>query len=87
MRVMKKNSRLDIELVKREIFNSVGEAVPYIMAGEVLVNGQVIYKRDHSVSSSNEITIKKNMNMCHGALTNSVVQLKSSTWKLKEKRL
>ena len=59
MRVMKNNSRLDIELVKREIFNSIGEAVPFIMAGEVLVNGQVIYKRDHNISSSDEITIKK----------------------------
>ncbi len=56
---MKNNTRLDLELVKREIFNSVGEAAPFIMAGEVLVNGQVIYKRDYNTSSSDEITIKK----------------------------
>jgi len=56
---MKNSTRLDIELVNRELFTSVEDAAPYIMAGEVLINGQVIYKRDHKTSSEDVITIKK----------------------------
>ncbi len=59
MITMKNSTRLDIELVKRELFISVEEAAPYIMAGEVLINGQVIYKRDHKTSSEDVISIKK----------------------------
>ena len=67
---MKNSTRLDIELVKRALFSSVEEATPYIMAGEVLINGQVIYKRDHKTSSEDVISIKKKMNMCPAEPTN-----------------
>ncbi|MEN8223241.1 MAG: TlyA family RNA methyltransferase [Acidobacteriota bacterium] len=56
---MKNKTRLDIELVQRKIFGSAEEAAPYIMAGEVLVNGQVIYKRDHKTGRDDVISIKK----------------------------
>lgn len=60
MKQMSKRSRLDSELVKRGEFNTIEDTIPFIMAGEVLVNGNVIYKRDHNVSVDDVITIKKN---------------------------
>lgn len=56
---MAQKIRLDNELVRRGEFISVEEALPFIMAGEVLVNGDVVYKSDHNVSIDDEITIKK----------------------------
>ena len=56
---MRQKIRLDNELVSRGEFNSVEDALPFIMAGEVLVNGNVVYKRDHKVSNEDEITIKR----------------------------
>lgn len=60
MKKMSKKSRLDNELVKRGEFSTIADAIPFIMAGEVLVNGNVIYKKDHNVSIDDVITIKKN---------------------------
>ncbi len=59
MTMKKSSTRLDLELVQRKLFSSIDETTPYIMAGEVLVNGQVIYKRDHKIFEDDVITIKK----------------------------
>ena len=60
MKQMPKKSRLDNELVRRGEFNTIEDAIPFIMAGEVLVNGNVVYKKDHNVSIDDEIIIRKN---------------------------
>ncbi len=60
MKQMPKKSRLDNELIRRGEFKTIEEAIPFIMAGEVLVNGNVVYKKDHNISIDDEITIKKN---------------------------
>jgi len=55
----KSKTRLDRELVNRGIFDSREEAVPFIMAGEVQVNGQVAYKSDFPVTGDDEIRIRE----------------------------
>ncbi len=55
----KRKNRLDEELVRRGEFKTCENSLPYIMAGEVFVNGNVVYKSDHGVSEADEIIIKK----------------------------
>ncbi len=54
-----KKVRLDVELVRRGDFDSTKDTIPFIMAGEIRVNGHVVYKRDHLVCSGDEILILK----------------------------
>ncbi len=56
---MKKKSRLDNELIRRGILKTKEEAIPYIMSGEVLVNGNIELKSDFAVYPDDEIVIKK----------------------------
>lgn len=55
---MKKN-RLDAEVEKRGLIDPDENARAYIMAGEVLVDGQVVYKPGKIVTGKNRIEIKK----------------------------
>ena len=55
---MKKN-RLDEEVSARELIPSGENVRAYIMAGEVLVDGQVEYKPGRTVTEKNHIEIKK----------------------------
>ena len=55
----KKRDRLDIELVKRGLTSSKEEACALIMAGEVIVDEQVVYKAYKEVSTESKITINK----------------------------
>ena len=57
---MKKN-RLDSEVVKRGLVLTKEEANALIMAGEIQVNGQIIYKSDKKVTESSQIEIKKRL--------------------------
>ena len=52
-------NRLDTEVVKRGLVPTVEKAKAFIMAGEILVNGQVVYKGDTLVTDENHITIKE----------------------------
>jgi 23S rRNA (cytidine1920-2'-O)/16S rRNA (cytidine1409-2'-O)-methyltransferase len=65
---MKKN-RLDKEVIIRELIAPGENAQAYIMAGEVLVDGQVVYKPDRIVTEKNRIEIKnKSPYVSRGAL-------------------
>jgi 23S rRNA (cytidine1920-2'-O)/16S rRNA (cytidine1409-2'-O)-methyltransferase len=55
---MKKN-RLDVEVTARELILSGENVRAYIMAGEVLVDGQVEYKPGRIVTGKNRIEVKK----------------------------
>lgn len=54
-----KKIRLDLETVNRGLADSREKAAAMIMAGDILVNGQVIYKADHPVTGSNVVEIKE----------------------------
>lgn len=54
-----KKIRLDQELVRRELVPSIEKAQAIIMAGEVLVDNQIVYKSDKKVEETTDITIKK----------------------------
>ena len=58
MATVKKN-RLDVELVARQLTPSREKAVALIMAGEVLVDGQVAHKADKKVTAASNIEIKE----------------------------
>lgn len=55
----KKKTRLDAEVVRRGLVLSLEKARAYIMAGEILVDGQVVYKADTSVTGGTVIEIKE----------------------------
>ncbi|MCK4836653.1 MAG: TlyA family RNA methyltransferase [Candidatus Aminicenantes bacterium] len=55
----KKKVRLDLELVKRGLAPAREKAQSLIMAGEVLVDGQVEIKSDRKISRQCEIVIKR----------------------------
>ncbi len=55
----KKKQRLDAEIISRGCIDPGENATAYIMAGEVLVDGQVEYKPGRIVSEKNHIEIKK----------------------------
>ncbi len=84
---MSKKSRLDNELVNRGEFASIDDAVPFIMAGEVLVNGNIVYKKDHKVSIDDEITIKKNFEYVSRGAYKLKKRWMISTFQLKVKML
>jgi 23S rRNA (cytidine1920-2'-O)/16S rRNA (cytidine1409-2'-O)-methyltransferase len=52
-------NRLDTEVVKRGLVPTVEKAKAFIMAGEILVNGQVVYKADTLVTADHHIKIKE----------------------------
>jgi 23S rRNA (cytidine1920-2'-O)/16S rRNA (cytidine1409-2'-O)-methyltransferase len=52
-------NRLDAEVVKRGLVPTAEKAKAFIMAGEILVNGQVIYKADTLVTADHFIKIKE----------------------------
>lgn len=52
-------NRLDAEVVKRGLVLSLEKAKAFIMAGEILVDGQVVYKADKTVTPENSIEIKE----------------------------
>ena len=52
-------NRLDAEIVKRGLVLSLEKAKAFIMAGEILVDGQVVYKADKTVMDENTIEIKE----------------------------
>ncbi len=54
-----KKTRLDAEVVKRGLVPSLEKAKAFIMAGEILVDGQVVYKADTNVSGAAVIEIKE----------------------------
>lgn len=53
-------NRLDDELVKQGLADSKEKARALIMAGEVLVDRQVTYRADKTVTEDNHITLKEN---------------------------
>ena len=58
MAAIKKN-RLDAELVVRQLAPSREKAVALVMAGEVLVDGQMAHKADKKVTAESKIEIKE----------------------------
>lgn len=69
MKKKNKSNRLDIELVLREMVPSKEAALPIIMSGSVLINGQVEYKASRLVKSTDDISIKiKNPYVSRGGL-------------------
>jgi 23S rRNA (cytidine1920-2'-O)/16S rRNA (cytidine1409-2'-O)-methyltransferase len=54
-----KKKRLDVSLVEREICQSRGKAQANIMAGKVLVNGQVEYKADRNILPEDVLALKE----------------------------
>jgi 23S rRNA (cytidine1920-2'-O)/16S rRNA (cytidine1409-2'-O)-methyltransferase len=54
-----KKSRLDKELVERGLTASREKGLALIMAGEVVVDGQIVYKPDRQVTPDLKIEIKK----------------------------
>jgi len=54
-----KKVRLDAEVVRRGLLSSVEKAGAFIMAGEILVDGQVVYKADTKVTGETVIGIKE----------------------------
>jgi 23S rRNA (cytidine1920-2'-O)/16S rRNA (cytidine1409-2'-O)-methyltransferase len=54
-----KKNRLDKELVERGLTVSREKGVALIMAGEVVVDGQIVYKADRQVTADSTIEIKK----------------------------
>ena len=52
-------NRLDEEILKRGLVSSKEEAGAFIMAGDVLVNDQVVYKADKIVTEDNHIRLKE----------------------------
>lgn len=54
-----KKRRLDTELVLKGKFKDADKASRFIMAGEVFINGNVTYRRDHKVSDDDVIEIRK----------------------------
>lgn len=50
---------LDEYLVKSGLVTDIKQARAWIMAGKILVDGQIVYQRGQKVSSKNEIVIKK----------------------------
>lgn len=54
-----KKNRLDVELVARQLAPSREKAAALIMAGEVLVNGQVAHKADKKVTAESAVEIKE----------------------------
>lgn len=54
-----KKTRLDDEVVKRGLVSSREKAGAFIMAGEILVYGQVVYKADTKVTDGTTIEIKE----------------------------
>lgn len=52
-------NRLDLELVQRGLVPSREKAKAMVMAGDVLVDGQVAYKADKPVTEANNIEIKE----------------------------
>ncbi|MCP5055048.1 MAG: TlyA family RNA methyltransferase [bacterium] len=56
---MTTKNRLDKETVNRDLIPSIEKAKAMIMAGEVLVSGQVVYKADTVVTNDHIIELKK----------------------------
>jgi 23S rRNA (cytidine1920-2'-O)/16S rRNA (cytidine1409-2'-O)-methyltransferase len=54
-----KKNRLDAELVNRGLASTTEKAKALIMAGDILVNGQVTYKADTKISGDQSIEIKE----------------------------
>jgi len=54
-----KKNRLDAEMVARGLIASLEKAKALIMAGDVLVNQQVIYKADFNVTPDHQIQLKE----------------------------
>jgi len=52
-------NRLDEEIVKRGLVSSKEEAGAFIMAGDVLVDHQVVYRSDRTVTGDNDIRLKE----------------------------
>lgn len=55
----KKKTRLDAAVVKRGLVSSPEKAGAVIMAGEILVDGQVVYKADTKVTDDTIIELKE----------------------------
>ncbi len=55
----KEKNRLDAGIVKRGLTPTLEKARAFIMAGEILVDGQVVYKADTKVTDDNIIAIKE----------------------------
>lgn len=55
----KKKNRLDNELVERGLAPSKEKAAALVMAGDVLLEGQVVYKAGTTVSDANRIQLKE----------------------------
>ncbi|MCP5106565.1 MAG: TlyA family RNA methyltransferase [bacterium] len=55
----KHKKRLDEEAVNRDLAPSLEKAKAFIMAGEILVDGQVVYKADTKVTAGDTIEIKE----------------------------
>jgi len=59
MNKKEKKNRLDEEVVNRKLTENLKQAQAYIMAGEILVRGQVEYSADVKIPLNWEITIKQ----------------------------
>ncbi len=69
MAVKVHKNRLDAEVVRQGLLLSIEEAKSYIMAGSILVAGQIVYKADTMVTQGEHIEIKKrNPYVSRGAL-------------------
>ncbi len=55
---VQKRTRLDEALLARELASGREKAAALIMAGEVLVNGQVQFKADHSVCPEDAVSVQ-----------------------------
>lgn len=55
----KEKNRLDAEIVKRGLVSTLEKAKAFVMAGEILVDGQVVIKADTKVTADNIIAIKE----------------------------
>lgn len=52
-------NRLDAEVVKRGLVHTLEKAKAFIMAGEIVMDGQVVYKADTMVTPGSHIEIKR----------------------------
>jgi 23S rRNA (cytidine1920-2'-O)/16S rRNA (cytidine1409-2'-O)-methyltransferase len=59
MATKKHKNRLDAEIVKRGLVSTLEKAKAFVMAGEILVDGQVVVKADTKVTADNIIEIKE----------------------------
>jgi 23S rRNA (cytidine1920-2'-O)/16S rRNA (cytidine1409-2'-O)-methyltransferase len=59
MPLKKKKNRLDNEIMKRQLVDTLKEARAYIMAGDILVDGQVVYQPSRMVNTENNLELKE----------------------------